>query len=255
MVGLSIFRRTVHTVQLFRDEAGTNTDRWNITAGLLQKVGSALRDSGAKHCRVDVTLSDDYGRYFSLKAGRGKFHRHAAARLAELQFRKQFGAPAEPWTLQCDIGGRGDGVACALPSSVLQSIHVLQAQAGCRIGSIRPALIRSMNERFVRETQAIISVGRDVLAFAIFRNGVWDQVWSQYYSTNDISEGVNRIIDREFILRGVGAGMSRRILNAGASQAAKISSSNNRVAVKFKFRSPSPSADDPLVGLALAGAM
>lgn len=108
-------------------------------------VNTALSQANKLSGRLQVSVSDDWVRYWMVTPPKGLGSIQELRALAAGRFEQLFGAAAEAWHIEADWSATHPMLACALPRSLVHALTAVSQHAGCRLASVVPEAVRLMN--------------------------------------------------------------------------------------------------------------
>jgi hypothetical protein len=108
-------------------------------------VNTALSQANKLSGRLQVSVSDDWVRYWMVTPPAGLGSMDELRALAAGRFEQLFGAAAEAWHIEADWSSRRPMLACALPKSLVVALTAVSKHSGCRIASVLPEAVRLFN--------------------------------------------------------------------------------------------------------------
>ncbi|MFT3737036.1 MAG: hypothetical protein QM776_18830 [Rhodocyclaceae bacterium] len=108
-------------------------------------VSTALSQANKLSGRLQVSISDDWVRYWTVTPPKGLGSMLELRALAAGRFEQLFGAAAEAWHIEADWSANRPMLACALPRSLVVALNAVSSHSGCRIASVVPEAIRLIN--------------------------------------------------------------------------------------------------------------
>jgi hypothetical protein len=114
-------------------------------------VSLALAQAKGLSGDLQVSVSDDWVRYWTVTPPRGLGSLAELRALAVARFEQLFGRDASTWHIEADWRADQTMLACALPKSLIEALNNMSAEASCRIASVVPEAVRLIN----REASAI----------------------------------------------------------------------------------------------------
>ncbi|MEC5386915.1 hypothetical protein VVD49_14365 [Uliginosibacterium sp. H3] len=108
-------------------------------------VSTALAQAGKISGNLQISVSDDWVRYWMVTPPAGLGSLAELRALAANRFEQLFGAPAESWHIEADWGDDRAMLACALPKSLIAALGEVSRQHDCTLGSIVPEAVRLIN--------------------------------------------------------------------------------------------------------------
>ena len=108
-------------------------------------ISTAMAQAGKISGRLQVSISDDWVRYWTVMPPAGLGSLDELRALAANRFEQLFGAAAESWNIEADWHDDRAILACALPKSLTTALNEVSRQNGCALGSIVPEAVRLIN--------------------------------------------------------------------------------------------------------------
>ncbi|MDB5814666.1 MAG: hypothetical protein JWN23_1783 [Rhodocyclales bacterium] len=108
-------------------------------------VSTALAQAGKVSGRLQVSVSDDWVRYWMVTPPAGLGSLAELRALAANRFEQLFGSAAESWYIEADWHDDRAMLACALPKSLTTALGEVSRQNSCTLGSVVPEAVRLIN--------------------------------------------------------------------------------------------------------------
>lgn len=108
---------------------------------LVTALAQAKKLSG----RFQVSVSDDWVRYWLVTPPKGLSSIAELKALAVSRFESLFGTEASAWHVEADWHAHEPMLACALPRSLVSALTEVSRQNGCALGSVVPESVRLLN--------------------------------------------------------------------------------------------------------------
>lgn len=108
-------------------------------------VSTALAQAGKVSGTLQVSVSDDWARYWLVTPPAGLGSLAELRALAANRFEQLFGAAAESWHIEADWHDDRAMLACALPKSLISALNEMSRQSSCTLGSVVPESVRLIN--------------------------------------------------------------------------------------------------------------
>lgn len=108
-------------------------------------VSTALAQVGKVSGSLQVSVSDDWVRYWMVTPPAGLGSLNELRALASNRFEQLFGAAAESWHIEADWRDDRPILACALPKSLLSALSEVSRVNACSLGSVVPESVRLIN--------------------------------------------------------------------------------------------------------------
>ncbi|MDB5801480.1 MAG: hypothetical protein JWL63_2419 [Rhodocyclales bacterium] len=108
-------------------------------------ISTAMAQAGKISGRLQVSVSDDWVRYWTITPPVGLGSLAEMRALAANRFEQLFGAAAESWYIEADWRDDRTMLACAVPKALTTALNEVSRQSGCTLGSIVPESVRLIN--------------------------------------------------------------------------------------------------------------
>lgn len=108
-------------------------------------VSTALAQAGSISGTLQVSVSDDWVRYWMVTPPAGLGSLAELRALAANRFEQLFGSPSESWYIEADWRDDRTMLACALPKSLTTALGEVSRRHSCALGSIVPESVRLIN--------------------------------------------------------------------------------------------------------------
>ena len=108
-------------------------------------VSTALAQAGKVSGSLQVSVSDDWVRYWMVTPPAGLGSLAELRALAANRFEQLFGAASESWNIEADWRDDRAMLACALPKSLTTALGEMSRQSNCTLGSVVPEAVRLIN--------------------------------------------------------------------------------------------------------------
>jgi hypothetical protein len=108
-------------------------------------VSTALAQAGKVSGNLQVSVSDDWVRYWMVTPPAGLGSLAELRALAANRFEQLFGAAADTWHIEADWSDDKPMLACALPKSLIKALGEMCSQNNCSLGSVVPEAVRLIN--------------------------------------------------------------------------------------------------------------
>lgn len=108
-------------------------------------VSTALAQAGKVSGALQVSVSDDWVRYWMVTPPAGLGSLNELRALAANRFEQLFGAASESWNIDADWRDDRAMLACALPKSLTTALGEMSRQSHCTLGSVVPEAVRLIN--------------------------------------------------------------------------------------------------------------
>lgn len=138
----------------------------------------ALFSEKDRHARLAIVLPDKAARFFKVVPPQNMAGFSELRAVAALRFETLFGLPAAEWRIEADWQGNQPFIACALPQSLIASLHQFAVHRGLALTHVQTAFIQRWNEacpRLSGEASWFMSAAdHRAMAVAINRGGLTD---------------------------------------------------------------------------------
>jgi len=108
-------------------------------------VSTALAQVGRVSGSLQVSVSDDWARYWMVTPPAGLGSLAELRALAANRFEQLFGAASESWYIEADWRDDRAMLACALPKSLTTALNEVSRHNSCTLGSVVPEAVRLIN--------------------------------------------------------------------------------------------------------------
>lgn len=194
---------SVKELQALPFDAEPGEQPWEAGLRTLRTVLAAMQD---KPARAQVVISNHFMRYAMVANNEALSNAAEQLAYARHRFVQLYGADAEGW--DCRIDGNGEGavnLACAVDGRLMQSLRAVFREAGVRLASLQPQLMKAYNNSHgeLRQLRTwFVQQGEGKLCIGMVEQGRWCELRT-VRAGDDWLEKLPEIMDREACLMGL----------------------------------------------------